>query len=63
VTLAISGCPEAEEKRKEAVETVGGAAKRQLDQVEAKANASAKKAAERMKEAAKQIEEANKPSE
>ena len=51
--------PEAEEKRQEAVDDVGGAAGRQVQQAEARVNAAAKKAAARLEAATADTEKAD----
>ena len=56
---ALTGCPEAEEKRQEAVDDVGGAAGRQVQQAEARVNAAAKKAAARLEAATADTEKAD----
>ena len=57
--IALTGCPEAEKKRQEAVDEVGGAAQRQVNQAEARVNAAAKKAAERLEAATADAEKAD----
>jgi hypothetical protein len=52
--LSFAGCPGDKEKsaREQAVDEVGGAPKRMVDEAEAKVNAAAEKAAARVDEAA-----------